>query len=54
MDELIFRITKNQIFGVTSILAIMGFTYLAKRYLSNVEKSTNQYYQQSIITKDLF
>jgi len=44
MDELIFRITKNQIFGVTSILAITGFTYLAKRYLSNVEKSTNQYY----------
>lgn len=44
MDDLIFRITKNQLFGVTSILAIAGFTYLAKRYLSNVEKSTNQYY----------
>jgi hypothetical protein len=44
MDDLIFRITKNQLFGATSILAIAGFTYLAKRYLSNVEKSTNQYY----------
>ena len=48
MDDLIFRITKNQIFGVTSILAIAGFTYLAKRYLSNVEKSTNQYYTKLI------
>jgi hypothetical protein len=44
MDDLIFRITKNQLFGVTSILAIAGFTYLAKRYLSNIEKSTNKYY----------
>jgi hypothetical protein len=48
MDDLIFRITKNQVFGVSSILAIAGFTYLAKRYLSNVEKSTNQYYIKSI------
>jgi len=47
MDDLIFRITKNQVFGVSSILAIAGFTYLAKRYLSNVEKSTNQYYIKS-------
>lgn len=47
IPDILFKITGNQIFGASSILALAGFTYLAKRYLSNTRDTTNQWYLNS-------
>ena len=44
MEDLIFRISKNHIFGLGSIISLGVATYLIKRYLSNTQSTTNNYY----------
>jgi hypothetical protein len=44
MEDLIFRISKNHIFGLGSIISLGVATYLIKRYLSNEKSTTNNYY----------
>jgi len=47
MDDLILRITRNQLFGIGSIISLAAITYLTSRYISNTEKTSNQYYTKS-------
>jgi len=44
--EYLFRISGNQLFGMGSIISLIGITYLIRRYLTNTHETTNQYYTQ--------
>ena len=44
MDDLIFRISKNHIFGVGSLVGLGIISYLIRRYMNNTTATTNGYY----------
>lgn len=47
MDDIILRISRHYITGLTGIFGLGIATYFIRRYLSNTEKTTNAYYTRS-------
>ena len=44
MNDIRIHITEKYIYGIYGIVGLLGFSYLLKRYFSNVNDTTNKYY----------
>jgi hypothetical protein len=44
MDDIVLRISRHYITGITGLIGLGAATYFIKRYLSNNEKTTSTYY----------